>query len=436
MHPRDLVELARIEDHEIARVAAVVVHDRKDPTLVLAGCRRRRDEYALAGVRAGPEGPGVHGAGPQVVLEQAAEVDALFVDAEMRGIPVTVPPSDDALVDPRELLGPVVEALLDDLPGVEVDGPPVQGRRQLGRPVDVRVEHLRMPRDIDHDAPILVVRVQRVEHVAELDVEPAHVGVPAVARHHTDPRAVVWLPCRRERALADEVEVEHHGKIEEDDVALGDREVVHHRRTPDVDVLAADELTGRVHGVETEPRRTEWVVPEEEHLSRDGVDLRVRGHRRPQLAAEVVASDGRQVGPHLRRKAHLDEGEDLAGVRDDVRVRRARAHREHVVGLARDRVLAKEVERLIGPHPPVPVRHGLAVAQLDGVEHPVAGEPVVRRRVGRDRVGPVAQVAAVDLGRDRALDRQVGDGELVLDGCEVPDQVLVLDGGHDDSSGS
>src|SRR5437667_227346 len=82
---------------------------------------RHRDDPALAGVRAGPEGPGVHGAGPQVVLEQAAEVDALVIDAEMRGVPVTVLPSDDALVDPRELLGPVVEALLDDLPGVEVD---------------------------------------------------------------------------------------------------------------------------------------------------------------------------------------------------------------------------------------------------------------------------------------------------------------------------
>ena len=41
------------------------------------------------------------------------------------------------------------------------------------------------------------------------------------------------------------------------------------------------------------------------------------------------------------------------------------------------------------------------------------------------------------LGADGAgIVEKVGDGELVLDGCEVPDQVLVLDGGHDDSSGS
>ena len=123
-------------------------------------------------------------------------------------------------------------------------------------------------------------------------------------------------------------------------------------------------------------------------------------------------------------------------MRDDVRIRRARAHREDVLGLAGDRVLTEEIERLVGAHPAVPVRDGLAVAQLDGVEHAVAGEPVIRRRVGRDGVGTVAQVAAVDLGRDRAVDGEVGDGELVLDGREVPDQVLVLDGGHDDSLGS
>jgi hypothetical protein len=43
------------------------------------------------------------------------------------------------------------------------------------------------------------------------------------------------------------------------------------------------------------------------------------------------------------------------------------------------------------------------------VDHAVAGEPVVGRRVGGpDGVGPVAQEAAVEVGGDGAGDGQVG----------------------------
>ena len=166
-----------------------------------------------------------------------------------------------------------------------------------------------------------------MEDVARLDVEPPDVGVAAVAGHHADACAVLRLPCGRERALADEVEVEHDRQVEEHDVALGDREVVHHRRALDVDVLAAHELAVRVHDVVAQPRWAERVVAEEEHLARDRIHLRVRGHRRAELAAEVEPADGRQIGAHLGGEAHLDEGEDLARVRDDVGVRHARAHR-------------------------------------------------------------------------------------------------------------
>ena len=52
----------------------------------------------------------------------------------------------------------------------------------------------------------------------------------------------------------------------------------------------------------------------------------------------------------------------------------------------------------------------------DAVDHAVAGEPV-RGRLAR--VGPVAQVPAVEFGGDGALDGQVVFGEFVGDGRVV-----------------
>src|SRR5262245_9489727 len=383
-------------------------------------------------MRAGPEGLLVDGSGAKVVTQQAAELDALVIQAEVRRVTEAMWAADNPVVDSGKLLRAVVEPLLDDLPAVEVDGPSVQRRGLFGRAVDVAVEHLGMAGDVDDDIAAVVVGVQRVEDVAELHVEPAHVGVASVARHHTDAGAVLRLPRGGERAFPDEVEVEDDGKIEEHGVSFGDREVVHHRRARDVDVLAADELTRGVDDVVAQPRRAERVVPEEEHLAGDRVRLRVRGHRGVELAAEVVPAHGREIRAHLGREAHLDEGEDLAGVRDDVGVRHARADREHVVGLAGDGLLAEEGDGLVGPHPAVAVRGRLPAAQLDRVDHAVAREPVVRRRVGRDRVGADAQQAAAQLRREGALDREVGGGQLVLHGREVPDEVAVLDcGAHE-----
>ena len=55
-------------------------------------------------------------------------------------------------------------------------------------------------RDVEHELVALVVGVHGVEDVAGVGVEPAHVGVAAVARHDAEPRAALRLP--RERAAA------------------------------------------------------------------------------------------------------------------------------------------------------------------------------------------------------------------------------------------
>ena len=65
-----------------------------------------------------------------------------------------------------------------------------------------------------------------------------------------------------------------------------------------------------------------------------------------------------------------------------------------------------------GAHPAVAVPGGASALDADAVDHPVTGEPVP----GRDpRVGPVAQVPAVEFGRDGAFDGEVELGELVGD---------------------
>ena len=47
------------------------------------------------------------------------------------------------------------------------------------------------------------------------------------------------------------------------------------------------------------------------------------------------------------------------------------------------------------------------------MQHPVAGEEVVRARVGVGGVWSDANVAAVELGRDDTLDGEVGEGQLL-----------------------
>ena len=73
-------------------------------------------------------------------------------------------------------------------------------------------------------------------------------------------------------------------------------------------------------------------------------------------------------------------------------------------------------------HPAVAVPLGAALAQADAVHHAVPGEPVPRRLAGQ-RVGAVAQVAAGELGRERAVDREVDGVDLVRHRGEVPGHV-------------
>jgi len=89
-YPRDGLRrrTGRVEDDEVAGIACPVVHDREEPTLVLARRGARGDEDGLAGGRAGAELVHLDRAAREVILR------------EPRGIE---PPRDR-----RQLLLPVV----------------------------------------------------------------------------------------------------------------------------------------------------------------------------------------------------------------------------------------------------------------------------------------------------------------------------------------
>ena len=63
--------------------------------------------------------------------------------------------------------------------------------------------------------------------------------------------------------------------------------------------------------------------------------------------------------------------------------------------------------------PAVAVPLGPATPQAYAVEHAVAGEEVIVARIGRHRIGADADVASVELGRQRTLDRQVVQRQLL-----------------------
>jgi len=246
-----------------------------------------------------------------------------------------------------------------------------------------------------------------MEDVARRDVEPADVLVAPAARHDAQTSAVVVAPAVRHGAGHRELHVEDDRQIHEDDVALGDAEVVDHRRARHVDDLALHQPSRGVGAVVGEKRGRE-PVGEEVELAGERALLRMRGHARREPAVVIEAAHRLELARDLRRERRLDEREHAAGVLDDVRVRDA--GREIADGR---RVLHERP----CPHVAIAVPLRAAVAERDSVQHPVAEEPV-RRRAGL-RVRAIAHVEPAEGGGDGAVDGQVERGHLVRDRREV-----------------
>ena len=180
------------------------------------------------------------------------------------------------------------------------------------------------------------------------------------------------------------------------------------------------QLTGRVEAVVDE---LGGVPPVREgvQLAGDGVDLGVGGHPVGQGVAGVGAAQGVELGRQLVGVAALGEGEDAPGEGQHVGV----AGVVGGLGRAADRGLAQGGGDGVGAHPAVAVGHGPPSLQLEAVDHPVTGEPVVGAGDLGPGVGAGAQVAAAQRLGQAPVGDEVVAGDLVVHGGEVAAQERV-----------
>ena len=203
-------------------------------------------------------------------------------------------------------------------------------------------------------------------------------------------------------------------------MALGDRHVVRQPRARQVDRHEMADRAVRPDHAVAHVGRLHSVV-EEAQLAGLLVHLRVRGDLAAKRAAEVLGADRLQ-----RHRVHrvglagpVPERQQPVVVKHDVGVggvllRLARrvvlpglddAAPERAGGL----LLAFEA---IGPNPAVAV-YRPPLREVDGVHHAVAVEPVVAPAGVELRVGPVADVDAVQVVGDLALDLELVERQLL-----------------------
>ena len=132
----------------------------------------------------------------------------------------------------------------------------------------------------------------------------------------------------------------------------------------------------------------------------------MRRHGIDQLSGEVIGAQGLQLGGDLIRQRSVHQRQGLAGVLNHVSVGRAGVQIAAAVRVEQ----RQRAFEAFGTHPAVAVPGGPAVLQPNPVHHAVAGAPVPARFAG---VGAVAQIPAVEFGREVAVDGQIEGGELV-----------------------
>jgi DNA-binding CsgD family transcriptional regulator len=421
---RFAAEVLRGQDDQVGGAAVGVVDEGHDVAVVLGGGRGGGDEDGLAGGGAGGELVRLGRAAGQVVLEQrvgeglvgdvAGQRDEGVVDlADDGAVAVAVRPGNDPLVDPRELLEPVVEPVAGDPGGGRVQGPPVQ----RDRAVPAQGRHVEGPGvgdDIHDDLAVaVVVGVQGVEHPARLDLEPADLRRAAVPGQQADPGLVVGVPrVGQSQPRGRPGQAEGHRQVEQHNVLLRQGEIMHHGPVGDGDVgrpghqpVPADD-----HVLDVVPGP---VVGDGVQFPGTRVELGVRGVAAGQGTAEVAGTRGAELGGQLvRQRAGFHGGQGAPGMPDDVGVGTEVGAVVHRPGRP---FLAEGLGHLLGADPAVAVPLGPAVPQPDAVHHARAHEPVVAGIFQAQRVRPVAQVAAAEPGGHPAGDRQVEGGDFLGD---------------------
>ena len=420
---RPILEVLRVQDHQSRCVILDLVLDGQQPAVVLVGRIRPGCEHRLA--EAVPDGFG-H-VGRLRVVDEIELADAVVERPEVL-FGVEIAPAVWAplpvRVMTRELAGPVAELLAhhptaagDAEPG-ELRGHPVH--RTAPEPRDA-IQQFSVPvsNGVDDDIAAVVIGVAEVELQHRLVLDPADLA--AVARDQNE-RATAFRPICH--AIAECLEpqrywdgIRNDGRDQENQITLGDGEVVHHRHVRQRNRAVVLEPAPQVRPVHPQVRGRYELDPEVEHVCTARAEARVRGIRSDpaQLAAESANPEGLQgVRIDFVRRAALPQRVEVAGMLNDIGIGQIRWQPTdigqpspgrvgtHVAGPA----LAPEV---LGSHVPVAVVNR-AGADGEGGDHAVSVEQVMQWAPGV--VLPSARTVAIQ-----------GSGQLVgnhtLDGVDT-----------------
>jgi hypothetical protein len=221
------------------------------------------------------------------------------------------------------------------------------------------------------DEPIaILMSIHRMEDVAGFDGEPADLAASALAAHDPQPRAGLGAERQRRLSTHGGLQVEHHWQVHEHHEIPRDVPVVHHHRIGDLDAFGFDHLTGGVGAVVGQVGRPGELIAEEKEFSGYGAGPWMRRHGALKATAEIVSAQGRKVAVHSPGQVGFLKRQPVAGMLDDVGVRRRSGgvthagHQGHVL-----------VE-VGGPDKAVRIAR-LAVLQMHGVQHAGPGEPMI-----------------------------------------------------------
>ena len=293
-----------------------------------------------------------------------------------------------------------------------------------------------------NNAVALGVGVHRVENVAGIGLEPAHVRHRAVTAHHADVGALLRLPRQGRFALHGPLHAAGGREDGKDHVLIGGDEVMHHARKGRIETLGTGEDAVGIHRLVAHAgaERAGDHVAEEQHLAGLGVNLGMGRHRPLELV--VVAPSALRfqgAGVDLERGMPLLQGQQLAAVPNHVGVGEA-----IVRCFLGDRVVLHWIERAVeaaalaplqgplgGAHPAVAVAHP-AVLNVEHVQHAVARKPMVVAARRKLRIGTVAKVGNVEVGRQLAANDHVVDVALHANRREIASQLRMvgIGGGH------
>ena len=158
-----------------------------------------------------------------------------------------------------------------------------------------------------------------MKDVARVDVEPFHIGIGTITWHHAKTCGVVIVPVNRELTAHCHFKVEHCRQVHENDVVLGDIEVVHHGGPAHSDDSVLHHFTSW-RNTQVGEVWLKKVVPKSKHFASEWADLGVSSKGASEFAVVVRWPNRVQVAIEFVRKVSFFKSKKFSGVTKDVRV--------------------------------------------------------------------------------------------------------------------